>query len=348
MRRWRKMSVWRSPLFLSGFLIIVTLFFGSIIYSHFVPNEKQPVMQIRFDEQKQPVDSAPIAPFKEMPFGTDRFGVSMLHKVIDGAKYTLGFAFLVAFARLFFGTILGLILSQLPKPVLRISSKLFESFYYAPATVVAYLLIYPVLQIFTWSVPKEQQTIFSLLILILIAVPTVMVTVANETSKFLENEFISSVKVLGGGRIHKLRKHVLPYLKPRLSILYSQQLIATLLLAAHLGILQVFIGGTDFITLDPLENNTVPVAMINEWSSMIGANYYQIRGDRWIVFAPLAGFAITILALNFMVEAMKRQYLAKGAYTKRTRSVRKTKTPVQVKKLSQEQFDRIMKTGTDN
>ncbi|MBD0837089.1 hypothetical protein ICJ84_16815, partial [Aestuariibaculum suncheonense] len=78
-------------------------------------------------------------------------------------------------------------------------------------------------------------------------------------------------------------------------------------------ILQVFIGGTDFITLDPLENNTVPVAMINEWSSMIGANYYQIRGDRWIVFAPLAGFAVTILALNFMVEAMKRQYLAKGA-----------------------------------
>ena len=342
------MTVWKSPLFLSGFLIIVSLFFGSIIYSHFVPNDKQPVMQIRYDENKNAIDGAPIAPFKDMPFGTDRFGVSILHKVIDGAKYTLGVAFFIAFARLFFGTFLGLVISQLPKFILNMLSKLFESFYYAPATIIAYLLLYPVLQIFTWSLPRDIQTIFAVILLVIIAVPPIMVTVASETSKFLENEFISSVKVLGGSRLHTLRKHVLPHLRPRLSILYSQQLIATLLLGAHLGILQVFIGGTDFITLDPLENNTVPVAMINEWSSMIGANYYQIRGDRWIVFAPLAGFAITILALNFMVEAMKRQYLAKGAYTKRTRRVRKTKTPVPVKKLSQEQFDRIMKTGTDN
>nr|WP_231868364.1 ABC transporter permease subunit [Fictibacillus phosphorivorans] len=200
---------------------------------------------------------------------------------------------------------------------------------------------------FTWAVTREAQTIFAIILLVIIAVPPVMVTVASETSKFLENEFISSVKILGGGRFHILRKHVLPYLRPRLGILYSQQLIATLLLGAHLGILQVFIGGTDFITLDPLENNTVPVAMINEWSSMIGANYFQIRGDRWIVFAPLAGFAVTILALNFMVEAMKRQYLEQGAYTKKSRRVRKDKAPVQMKKLSQEQFERIMKTGTD-
>ncbi|MFG6494964.1 ABC transporter permease subunit [Fictibacillus sp. UD] len=341
------MSVWKSPLFLTGFLIIISLFLGSIIYSHYVPNDKQPVMQIRYDENRNIIDSAPIAPHKDMPFGTDRFGVSILHKVLDGAKYTLGIAFFIAFARLFFGTILGLLISQMPKFILRSMSKLFESFYYAPATIIAYLLLFPVLQIFTWAVTREAQTTFAIILLVIIAIPPVMVTVANETSKFLENEFISSVKVLGGGRFHTLRKHVLPYLRPRLGILYSQQLIATLLLAAHLGILQVFIGGTDFITLDPLENNTVPVAMINEWSSMIGANYYQIRGDRWIVFAPLAGFAVTILALNFMVEAMKRQYLEQGAYKKKSRRVRKGKTPVQMKKLSQEQFERIMKTGTD-
>lgn len=341
------MSVWKSPLFLTGFLIIISLFVGSIIYSHYVPNDKQPVMQIRYDENKNAIDGAPIAPHKEMPFGTDRFGVSILHKVLDGAKYTLGVAFFIAFARLFFGTILGLLISQMPKFILRSLSKTFESFYYAPATIIAYLLLFPVLQIFTWAVTREAQTTFAIILLVIIAVPPVMVTVASETSKFLENEFIKSVKVLGGGRFHTLRKHVLPYLRPRLGILYSQQLIATLLLGAHLGILQVFIGGTDFITLDPLENNTVPVAMINEWSSMIGANYYQIRGDRWIVFAPLAGFAVTILALNFMVEAMKRHYLEQGAYTKKIRRIRKGKAPVQVKKLSLEQFEKIMKTGTD-
>lgn len=341
------MSLWKSPLFLTGFLIIISLFFGSIIYSHYVPNEKQPVMQVRYDENKKPIDSSPLPPFKEMPFGTDRLGVSILHKVIDGAKYTLGAAFLIAFARVFLGTVLGLLFSQLPKTLLRMTSKIFESFYYAPATIIAYLLVYPALQIFTWAIPREEQTTFTLLILVLIAVPPVMIAVASETSKFLENEFISSVKVLGGGRFHVLRKHIMPFLRPRLSILYSQQLIATLLLGAHLGILQVFIGGTSVYTLEPLSNNTVPVAMINEWSSMIGANYYQIRGDQWIVFAPLAGFAVTILALNFMVEAMKRQYLVQGSYTKTRRSLRKKKPPVQMKKLTQEQFERIMKTGTD-
>jgi peptide/nickel transport system permease protein len=341
------MTVWKKPLFIVGFLILFSLFVGSIIYSHYVPNEKQPVMQFRYDENERMIGSAPLPPFKEMPFGTDRFGVSIFHKVLDGAKYTLGFAFLIALARLVIGTLLGLVLSQLPKSIIRIAHKIFESFYYAPATIIAYLLVYPVLQIFTWSLSKEEQTIFSLLVLVVLAVPPVMLAVASETSKFLENEFISSVKVLGGGKFHTLRKHVFPYLRPRLSILYSQQVIATLLLVAHLGILRVFIGGTDLITLEPLSNNTVPVAMINEWSSMIGANYYQIRGDRWVVFAPLAGFAITILALNFMVEAMKQQYLFKGSNTKVRRASRKKKTPVPAKTISQAQFDRIMKTGTD-
>jgi peptide/nickel transport system permease protein len=341
------MTIWKSPLFLIGFIIIFTLFFGSIIYSHYVPNSKQPVMQLRYDDNKSPIDSAPLAPFKEMPFGTDRFGVSMLHKVLDGAKYTLGFAFLVAFFRLFFGTLIGLFFSQLPRSFLKMANKLFESFYYAPATIICYLLLYPLLQIFTWAIPREQQAIFAVIILTVVAVPPLTITIASETAKFLENEFISSVKVLGGGRFHTLRKHVLPYLRPRLSILYSQQLISTLLLLAHLGVLRVFIGGTDFITLDPLENNTVPVAMINEWSSMIGASIYEIRGNRWVVFSPLAGFAITILALNFIVEAMKRQYLSQGAYTKGRSRFRKKSAPVPMKKLTEEQFAKIMKTGTD-
>ncbi|MDR7071437.1 ABC transporter permease subunit [Fictibacillus barbaricus] len=341
------MSVWKSPLFLFGFLIILTMFFGSIIYSHYVPDSKKPTMIIRYDENKIPIDSPPIEPFKEMPFGTDRFGVSMLHKVIDGAKYTLGFAFLIAFARLLAGTILGLIFSQFPKSVLRMLNKLFDSFYYAPATIVAYLILYPVLQIFTWSIPKNEQTIFSFLVLVLIAVPPVMITVASETSKYLENEFISSVKILGGRRLHIMRKHVLPFLKPRLSILYSQQVVSTLLLLAHLGVLKVFIGGTDIITLDPLENNTLPVAMINEWSSMIGAYIYELRGNTWVIYTPLAGFAVAILAMNFMVEAMKRQYLAQGGYTVTKRLFRKKKMTVPVKKMTDEQFERIMKTGSE-
>ncbi|WNB91177.1 ABC transporter permease subunit [Bacillus sp. NEB1478] len=341
------MTVWKSPLFLFGFLIILTMFFGSILYSHYVPDSKKPMMVIKYDENKIPIDSPPIAPFKDMPLGTDRFGVSMLHKVIDGAKYTLGFAFLIAFARLLAGTLLGLIVSQFPKTVLRMLNKLFETFYYAPATIIAYLILYPVLQIFTWSIPKTQQTTFAFLILVLIAVPPVMITVASETSKYLENEFISSVKILGGRRFHIMRKHVLPFLKPRLSILYSQQVISTLLLLAHLGVLQVFIGGTDIITLDPLENNTLPVAMINEWSSMIGAYIYELRGNTWVIYTPLAGFAIAILAMNFMVEAMKRQYLSQGAYTVRKRLFRKKELTVPVKKMTEEQFERIMKTGSE-
>ncbi|KZE68930.1 hypothetical protein AWM68_01280 [Fictibacillus phosphorivorans] len=137
------MSIWKSPLFLTGFSIIISLFLGSIIYSQYVPNDKQPVMQIRYDENKNAIDGAPIAPHKEMPFGTDRFGVSILHKVLDGAKYTLGVAFFIAFARLFFGTILGLFISQMPKFILRTLSKLFESFYYAPATIIVALVSCP-------------------------------------------------------------------------------------------------------------------------------------------------------------------------------------------------------------
>jgi peptide/nickel transport system permease protein len=49
------------------------------------------------------------------PFGSDRFGHSMFIKVIDGAKYTIGIALIVAIIRMGVGVVLGMFLIMLGK-----------------------------------------------------------------------------------------------------------------------------------------------------------------------------------------------------------------------------------------
>ena len=56
-------------------------------------------------------------------------------------------------------------------------------------------------------------------------------------------EFAGCTIVLGGNRRHILRKHLLPFLKPRFVVLFLREAIQVLILLSHLGILGIFFGG---------------------------------------------------------------------------------------------------------
>lgn len=318
----------RHPLFIIGFLIIAGLLIGSVVYSiYFKPDHFEP-MKIMYDEHKTPIAAAPFKPSEMPPFGSDRFGHSMFIKVLDGAKYTLGIAFSVAFLRLLLSFLIGVIISLSGKFVNNFLKQLIEAFNYTPMTIIVYLIVAPVLVVYGWNFTKTEQMLYPFIVLVLVAVPSASILISDEIKEMMKQEFIVNSKVLGGRKLHILRKHVMPFLSPRLLIIFTQQVIGTLLIMAHLGVLKVFVGGRDIITLNAFEGTTMPVAMLNEWSGMIGGSFHELMMAKWIILAPIYGFVISILALNFMIEGMKSTILNYKVSSAKRKKWKRKKTPI--------------------
>jgi peptide/nickel transport system permease protein len=292
-------AIWKDPFFLAGFLFIFTLISFSF-YHHFVMNNEIYENQIIY-EGITPVDKAPFEPSSKYWFGSDRMGADLFYQIISGAKYTLGIAFVASILRIFLSFLGGVLLLSAGK-VLPVFKGLGQSFYYIPSALLIFFIVGPIItseQITFW-----EKAFFQILLIVLIAIPNTAILIKEEINLIQQNEFITSAKLMGGSRVRILFKHIMPHLWPGLILMYVQQVIAVLLLLAHLGILGVFFGGT--IYREYGMEFTIPVSVSNEWSGLLGGYYYQLRLAPWLVFFPVLSFAAVIMAFNFMAEGIKR------------------------------------------
>ncbi|MFC0189433.1 ABC transporter permease [Fictibacillus aquaticus] len=293
-------SIVKQPLFWIGFLIIAGILAFSF-YHKYVMNNVIPEDQFRYDERELPIDKAPFTPDKINWFGTNQFGTDLFYMMVSGAKYTIGIALGVALARLLLSFFGGLVLSWF-KFGGRFITGSVQAFYYLPSVMLVYLIVSPI--IMTTGYSLMEKILFEMLIMVLIAVPLLSVLIKEEIGIISQNEFIMSSRLMGAGYLHIFWKHVLPHLKGRLLVVFLQQVISTLNLMAQLGVLSLFVGGT--IMREFSEEFKLPVSLSNEWSGLIGGAWYQLNLYPHLVFFPVLGFAVCILAFNFMLEGLRR------------------------------------------
>ena len=105
--------------------------------------------------------------------------------------------------------------------------------------------------------------------------------------------------VLGGSKWHRLKRHIWPHMLPSFLLLVAQQFVSTLLLLLHLGLLQLFFGGT--ITFSGMD----PDSVTKEWTGLIGQNFRHLTTHTWIVLIPIAFYSMTILAGNLVSNSMQ-------------------------------------------
>ncbi|WP_416730207.1 ABC transporter permease [Fictibacillus sp. JL2B1089] len=292
-------AIWKQPFFLIGFLFVFSLLTFSM-YHYYVMDNEIYENQIIY-EGITPVDKAPFAPSSEYWFGSDRMGADLFYQIISGAKHTLGIAFLASFLRMILSYIGGILLLSAGR-ILPVVKGLGQSFYYIPSALLIALILGPVIisdQFTYWD-----KVYFELFLIVLIAVPNTAILIKEEINLIQQEDFITSAKLMGGSRLRILIKHVMPHLWPKLLLMYVQQVIAVLLLLAHLGILGIFFGGTIFREYGM--EFEIPVSVSNEWSGLLGGYYYQLRLAPWLVIFPVLSFATVIMAFNFMAEGIKR------------------------------------------
>lgn len=147
-------------------------------------------------------------------------------------------------------------------------------------------------------VPLYLRVAFQIIVLVCLAVPTVMLYVAQEVKRIKKEEFMLAATVLGGSKWQRLKRHIWPHMLPSFLLLVAQQFVSVLLLLLHLGLLKLFFGGTILFGLDA-------DSVTKEWTGLIGQNFRHLTTHTWIVLIPIAFYSMTILSGNLISNSMQ-------------------------------------------
>ncbi|WP_421385293.1 ABC transporter permease [Bacillus salacetis] len=310
------LKVIRQPLFILGFMTIFLMTLASIIHAtHF--DSAIPQTEWLRDSEGNMIAGPPLEPTKDYPLGTDEFGYHMLEKLVQGAKYTFGAAFLTSLLGFSLSFLFGVLLAFWKKEGSKnVIKGLSSSFYFVPQSIIAYNILHPIL----WESPQgfayslTERVVYQIVMMALILAPTTALLIAEEVRDILKEEFIETAITLGATPFHIFRKHVIPHLRPRLFIIFPRLVVQVLLIIAHLGIFQIYFGGTS-VCYDVFCDPPMPIA--NEWSGLLGMYIKQINYHWWLAVGPLACFTISILAINSMAAGIEKGLTPAKAYSGR-------------------------------
>ncbi|WP_180955154.1 ABC transporter permease [Peribacillus deserti] len=296
----------KNPKFFIGFTFIAGLLLYSVFYYLLAD---VPIKNLTFvkDAQGKIVSAPPHPLSSQMLLGSDRYGNSILDLIIVGARYTLFFGILIAVLRVAGGFMFAVRYAFMLKDHTRmLIEKIVDSIHFLPLSLIAYLLLRPILWgkgFGIWVYSFTERITLEVLILTILVVPLTAVLIGNEMRQISKETFVLSAKTLGGDDKHILWTHIFPHLAPRLFILFGQQFIQVMLIFVHLGLFQLFLGGTiisDSILPDPPSTSTY------EWSGMIGSTREAfLSGKYWIILPTLGAFMLSIFAMQLMIQGIK-------------------------------------------
>jgi peptide/nickel transport system permease protein len=322
MRNWK---------FAFGALFFIVTISYSIIYSVTTDDHVDQVRLYYAEDGVTLLGAAPHAPTKPFFFGSDKLGFSLFDQLVIGAKYTLIFALLIALLRVLGGLLFGLFYAfHLGPRTQRWFSKLIDSIHFLPLSLVAYILLAPILMPaftgfgYAFTYTFTERILLEMFILTILVVPLTSVLLGKEIKRVLDYEFIASARVLGGSRFHLFWRHILPHIGPRLTILLGTQFIQVLLIFIHLGIFKFFFGGTK-LDFDPMGADP-PMSITHEWSGLIGElGRTTIASGRYWYLWILAAFMLAIFAMQLIIQGVKEVQQIKVGVLYKLPKTRQTK-----------------------
>lgn len=293
-------SVWRQPLFVIGFAIMAFFLLGSFAFEWIFGNEPRQTFFI--EENGRAVEGPPISPSLIHLLGTDQFGYEMVDKLMIGAKYTILSAMAVAAVRMMIAIPFGFMLATYFRKSRPFINSLIDPLHYIPMTIFAVYLLRPILwePIEGFSTPLFVRIAVEVLIIAFLSLPIVAMLIGKEASLLYQQEYILASKTLGAGNNRIIMRHLVPLMREKLFVLYGQQVVETLVLFAHLGLFQLFLGGTD-VSNDPMFGDP-PKSISFEWAGLYGDTFRWLQGAPWLPLSPVFCFAIVIMAISAMIE----------------------------------------------
>jgi peptide/nickel transport system permease protein len=259
-------------------------------------------------------DPRPYDPGLVFPFGSDILGRDILSLVLAGARATLTIVVLAGTARVIAGMLVAAIGSWW-RPARLLTESVAELVSAVPATLVALVLVKVFLTAAT-SIPL----VIGALVIAGWAGPYRVIRA--EVDRLRPLAFTEGAIALGVGRWRIVWRHHLPHLIPVIAVNLSQQIIASLVLVAELGVLGIFVGATRLINVEEsltrVTTGTLTVTLLSDppdWGGLL-ANARTVESlwtTRWLFLVPGVAFAITAIAVAAVGFALARRYARRDA-----------------------------------
>ena len=260
-------------------------------------------------------DPRPYDPGLVFPFGSDILGRDILSLVLAGARATLMIVALAGTARVVAGMFVAGI-SSWWRPARLFTESLAELVSAVPATLVALVLV---------KVFLRADASFPLVIgaLVVAGWAGPYRVIRAEIDRLRPLAFTEGAAAVGVGRWRVFWRHHIPHLVPVIALNLSQQIVASLVLVAELGVLGVFVGATRLINVEEsltrLPIGTLTTALLGDppdWGGLL-ANARTVESlwtTRWLFLVPGIAFAITAVAVAAVGFAIARRYARRDMF----------------------------------
>lgn len=274
---------------LVGFMILVALFGPALAPQ----NPMQENFTLAVDGQ---IRTPPYPPFSipGYPLGTDRWGRDIWSRILWGVRPTLIMVTTVAAFRLVVGIIVGLLIGWAEGRRARRLDSLLSSLLSAPVLIVAMIGIYAI------GVDKGLWAFIFGLGLTGWAETARMVS--EQTRLIKRQTFVEAARALGAGERLILFNHILRQIMSLVWVLLAFEISGTLLVAAELGFLGIYIGGG--VWIEVFDFQSVNVAGLPELGEMLSSALIRIADPTNLVI--IGSFIFTgILGFNLLGEGLR-------------------------------------------
>jgi len=254
-------------------------------------------------------DPRPYDPGLVFPFGSDVLGRDLVSLVLAGAQATLAIVLISGIVRVLAGALVAAF-GGWWRPMRLATEWVAELVSAVPATLVALVLV----KIF---VKSETSLLVFIAALLVTGWAGPYRVIRAEMDRLANMQFTQGARAIGVSRWRLLWRHHLPHLLPVVALNTTQQVIASLVLVAELGVLGVALGVTRTINIEESLSRVVPtqmnVAQLSdppEWGGLLASarTIESLWTTRWLVFIPGIAIALTAVAVALIGVTVARRY----------------------------------------
>lgn len=290
---------------LFGALMFV-VFFGSYIMPHYVDRDHRLLYDtVIVDGMKRSV-AAPFPPSSEFWLGTDHRGYDILSLLLNGAKYTIGFALAVTVLRFLIAVPLGLLSGATGK-----GRSVLTTLHLVTSSVPPLLFIFPTMYGLHRVLPPEQRDKILVVLLVVFGIFQIAHQFADRAAHTSERLFITAARMMGASTRRITFVHLWPHLRPELLYAFLTELVQVLFLFGQLAVVYVFIGGGETFEIadaTPFSKAvTIDLTRVGEWGGMIAYGTTVLKQYPWIILSAGTFFTAAVLILIFFAKQLQRR-----------------------------------------
>ena len=238
-------------------------------------------------------------PSLEHPFGTNLHGQDMLYRVLTGARVSLAVGLAGALIALVIGTAYGLVAGYAGGKVDSAMMRLVEILYSVPRLIILLIAINAFdSRMKTWlaSIDAPGLISYSRILILVVALGliewlTMARVVRGQVLALKAQQFVAAARSLGQSHFMIIVRHLLPNMLGIVVVYLTLTVPAVILDESFLS----FLG----LGIQPPQAS---------WGSLLaeGAQVINpVRSNWWLLVFPAAAMSLTLLALNFLGDALR-------------------------------------------